>query len=184
STGNAWLIGVLAGLLDAGLDVTTADLTIGTSAGATAAAQIAGASPTALFAATMAAAPRQQPGRAGSDRGRAPGRPVANHLERTSRIIADAKDPADMRRRLGAAALDLDAASDGSFQGQWRATVASRLPSDAWPERAMPKPANRSCSTATAASTSWTRSPPAVPAAFPTGSVTAATSTAATDPTR
>jgi NTE family protein len=137
STGNAWLIGLLAGLLDAGLDVTTADVTIGTSAGATAAAQIAGASPTALFAATMAAAPQPRPGRVGPDRGRAPTRPVVNHLERTSRIIAAAADPADMRRRLGAAALDLEAESDGSFQGQWRATVAARLPSDAWPERAI-----------------------------------------------
>jgi NTE family protein len=50
STGNAWLIGVIAGLFEAGLDVTTADLTIGTSAGSTAAAQIAGATPTELFA--------------------------------------------------------------------------------------------------------------------------------------
>ena len=33
STGNAWLIGIVAGLSDAGLDVTAADLTIGTSAG-------------------------------------------------------------------------------------------------------------------------------------------------------
>ena len=33
STGNAWLIGVVAGLFDAGLDVTAADLTVGTSAG-------------------------------------------------------------------------------------------------------------------------------------------------------
>ena len=39
STGNAWLIGVIAGLFDAGLDVTTPDLTIGTSAGSTAAAR-------------------------------------------------------------------------------------------------------------------------------------------------
>ena len=37
---NAWLIGVIAGLFDAGLDVTEADLIIGTSAGSTAAAQI------------------------------------------------------------------------------------------------------------------------------------------------
>ena len=36
---------------------------------------------------------------------------------------------------LGAAALDLDAASDGSWQAQWRATVAARLPSQDWPER-------------------------------------------------
>jgi NTE family protein len=40
SAGNAWLIGVIAGLFDAGLDVTEADLIIGTSAGSTAAAQI------------------------------------------------------------------------------------------------------------------------------------------------
>jgi NTE family protein len=31
SAGNAWVIGVIAGLFDTGLDVTTADLTIGTS---------------------------------------------------------------------------------------------------------------------------------------------------------
>jgi NTE family protein len=43
SAGNAWLIGVIAGLFDAGLDVTEADLIIGTSAGSTAAAQITGA---------------------------------------------------------------------------------------------------------------------------------------------
>ena len=40
-----------------------------------------------------------------------------------------------MRRRMGAAALDMDAASDGSWQTQWRATVASRLPSQRWPQR-------------------------------------------------
>ena len=40
-----------------------------------------------------------------------------------------------MRRRLGAAALEMDAASDGSGQTRWRATVAARLPSQRWPER-------------------------------------------------
>ncbi|MFH6690802.1 patatin-like phospholipase family protein, partial [Cellulosimicrobium funkei] len=49
STGNAWLIGVVAGLADAGVDVTTAHLTVGTSAGATAAAQLAGATPAELY---------------------------------------------------------------------------------------------------------------------------------------
>ena len=39
ASGNAWLIGVIAGLFDAGLDVTEADLIIGTSAGSTAAAR-------------------------------------------------------------------------------------------------------------------------------------------------
>ena len=135
STGNAWLIGVIAGLFDAGLDVTTADLTIGTSAGSTAAAQIAGATPSALLAATLAAVPQRRTGPVGSDRERVPTRPVVDHLERTSRIIASAEDGADMRRRMGAAALDMDAGSDGSWQAQWRATVAARLPSQTWPQR-------------------------------------------------
>jgi NTE family protein len=135
STGNAWLIGVIAGLFDAGLDVTEADLVIGTSAGSTAAAQIAGATPTELLAAILAAAPQQRTSPVGSDGGRVPIRPAANHMERTSKIIAAAEDGADMRRRMGAAALDMDAASDGSGQTRWRATVAARLPSQRWPQR-------------------------------------------------
>ncbi len=135
STGNAWLIGVIAGLSEAGLDVTTADLTIGTSAGSTAAAQIAGATPTELLAAILAAAPQQRTGPVGSDEGRVPIRPVADHMERIRKIIASAEDAADMRRRMGAAALDMDAASDGSWQTQWRATVAAQLPSQRWPQR-------------------------------------------------
>jgi NTE family protein len=40
-----------------------------------------------------------------------------------------------MRRRMGAAALEMDAASDGSWPTRWRATVAARLPSQSWPQR-------------------------------------------------
>src|SRR5688500_3053933 len=96
STGNAWLIGVIAGLFEAGLDVTDADLTIGTSAGSTAAAQIASATPTELLAAILAAAPQQRTGRVTPDGGRVPMGPVTDHLERMSRIIAAAEDAADM----------------------------------------------------------------------------------------
>ncbi len=130
SAGNAWEIGVIAGLSEAGLDVTDADLIVGTSAGSTAAAQITSAAPAELLAAILAAAPRQRTGA-----GRVPAGPVADHLERTSRIIAAAEDAADMRRRMGAAALEMEAASDGSGQTRWRATVAARLPSQRWPER-------------------------------------------------
>jgi NTE family protein len=135
SAGNAWLIGVIAGLFDAGLDVTEADLIIGTSAGSTAAAQITSATPTELLADILAAAPQQRTGPAGSDRGRAPIGPAADHMERTSRIIGAAEDAADMRRSLGAAALEMDAASGGSGPTRWRATVAARLPSQHWPQR-------------------------------------------------
>ncbi|MBT2547638.1 patatin-like phospholipase family protein [Arthrobacter sp. ISL-65] len=135
STGNAWLIGVIAGLFEAGLDVTDADLVIGTSAGSTAAAQIAGAPPGELLAAILAAVPQQRTGPVGSDGGRVPIRAAADHMERTGAIIAAAEDAADMRRRMGAAALEMDAASDGSGQTRWRATVAARLPSQLWPQR-------------------------------------------------
>jgi NTE family protein len=126
STGNAWLIGVVAGLYDAGLDVTAADLTIGTSAGSTAAAQLAGATPTELLAQVLGApAPQAQRSNAPVD------------LTWMTELIAAAEDAADMRRRMGALALEREAASDGSWQAQWRAAVASRLPDQSWPDRAV-----------------------------------------------
>jgi NTE family protein len=138
SAGNAWEIGVIAGLVDAGLDVTQADLIIGTSAVSTAAAQITSATqPSELLAGILAAAPQPRTGPAGSDRGRAPNVPAADHMDRTSRIIAAAEDAADMRRRMGAAALEMDAGPDSSGQTQRRATVAARLPSQHWPQRPM-----------------------------------------------
>jgi NTE family protein len=138
AAGNAWVIGVIAGLFDAGLDVTEADLTVGTSAGSTAAAQItSGVQPTELLADILAAEPRPRTGPVGCDPGRAPTGPVANIMEITSRIIGAAEDAADMRRRLGAAALDMDAASGGSRGTRWRATVAARLPGQHWPQRSV-----------------------------------------------
>lgn len=40
-----------------------------------------------------------------------------------------------MRSRLGAAALEMDDHSGISTQSQWRATVASRLPNQQWPQQ-------------------------------------------------
>jgi NTE family protein len=56
-------------------------------------------------------------------------------MEITSEIIAAAEDAADMRRRMGAAALEMDAASGSSGTAEWRATVAARLPSRHWPQQ-------------------------------------------------
>jgi len=133
STGNAWLIGIVAGLFDAGLDVTTADLMIGTSAGSTTAVQLARVAPAELYAATLAPPPPRAGGRPD---GSASARPVVNHLERTARIIADSSDPADLRRRLGVSSMEL-AAADPDWQPRWRAIAAARLPDSAWPERVL-----------------------------------------------
>ncbi len=137
SAGNAWVIGVIAGLVDAGLDALEADLIIGTSAGSTAAAQLTSATPADLLAAIVAAAPQPRTGPPGSAHGRPPIRPATNHLERTSAIIAAAEDAVDLRRRLGAAALENAAASPSGAPARWRATVADRLPSQLWPRRRM-----------------------------------------------
>lgn len=135
STGHAWEIGVIAGLFDAGLDVTRADLTIGTSAGSTVAVQITSGIPPAELLAAILAAPRPPSGPLGSDRGRAPLTPAATYMAWSNEIIASAADAPDMRRRMGAAALDVDAASDGSGYVRWRDIVAARLPSHDWPQQ-------------------------------------------------
>lgn len=127
SAGNAWLIGVIAGLFEGGLDVRGADLIIGTSAGSTAAAQITGASPTRLLDDILAAVP---PTRSGTQ----PARPTLTrtHLERTNAVIARSADAVDMRRRMGAE-LETDAMSDPAGNARWRAIVAPRLPRNEWP---------------------------------------------------
>src|SRR5580700_2282382 len=135
AAGNAWELGLIAGLSDAGVDVTGADLIIGTSAGSTVAAQItSGRRPAELYAAILAATPRPQAGGAGPGRGRAPDFSGPGYLEWSDGIIGSAGDASDMRRRMGAAALEMDA-SDGSGQTRWRDIVAARLPSRHWPQQ-------------------------------------------------
>jgi len=136
--GNAWSIGIVAGLFDGGVDVSQADLIIGTSAGSTTAAQITGATrPPELLAGVLAGVPQQRPGATGADPGRVSNRSMASHMDITSGIIHAAADAADMRRKMGAWALQVDAMSTSAAQAQWRATVAARLPNHQWPQRRM-----------------------------------------------
>ena len=132
SLGNAWLIGVVAGLAEAGLDVTDADVVIGTSADSTAAAQITGAAPAALLDDIRGAASATSAAAHGARR---PGAPGPGPLEATNAIIAESRDPADMRRRIGAWVLAAPASSDPAALTRWHDTVAARLPSTTWPER-------------------------------------------------
>lgn len=134
STGNAWLIGVVAGLLEAGLDVTTADRIVGTSAGSTAAAQITATDPLRLLSDVLSTpVPKRHADAAGRDG--PPARLVADHIARITAIAKLSADAADMRRLIGAAALAADATADRAWQTQWRATVVARLPSPRWPDR-------------------------------------------------
>ena len=137
STGHAWEIGVVAGLFDAGVDVTRADVIVGTSAGATVAAQLGDdATPTSLFARIIdaSASPRSQSSM--PTVAPAPFESVSAYLERTSAVIAAATDPLDMRRRMGAAALAWGDPSPDAASRR-RAIVAARLDDHDWPARAV-----------------------------------------------
>jgi NTE family protein len=134
AAGNAWALGLIAGLSDAGVDVTGADLIIGTSSGSTVAAQItSGTRPAELYAAVLAEVPQPQAG-AGAERHRGPRFQGLAYMEWSNGIISSAEDASDMRRKMGAAALEMDS-SDGSPTTRWRDIVAARLPSRDWPHQ-------------------------------------------------
>ncbi len=108
AAGNGWAIGVIAGLAEAGLDLTeAADLVIGTSSGATAAALVRSGIPPAELL-TSVLSPRPQP--AGQNREQPPSLPMATVFERMRAIGAAATSAADLRRAMGAFGLESDPA--------------------------------------------------------------------------
>jgi NTE family protein len=134
AAGNAWEIGIIAGLAEAGLDMTAAaDLVIGTSAGATAAAQVRSGIPPADLLASVLSPPIQPAGQTGE---RPPSLPMATVFERMRAIGAAATSAADLQRAMGAFWLESDSIL-GPAAGQRRAMVAARLPRHEWPDRPM-----------------------------------------------
>src|SRR5580700_9793384 len=118
-------IGIIAGLAEAGLDMTeAADLVIGTSSGATAAAQVRSGIPAAELLASVLSPPAQP---AGQNRERPPSLPMATVFERMRAIGAAATSAADLRRAMGAFGLESDSVLEPGA-GQRRAMVAARLP--------------------------------------------------------
>ncbi|WP_295123598.1 patatin-like phospholipase family protein [uncultured Leifsonia sp.] len=155
SAGNAWQLGVIAGLADAGYDLTElADLVIGTSAGSTAGAAVRSGIPAAeLYEAALLAPPRPggaaaasgaesasgtataaPEGSGGRPQGRPQGIPQQELFERLRAIGAAAGTAEELHRALGAFALESDAVLRPGAE-QRRALVASRLPRQDWPER-------------------------------------------------
>jgi NTE family protein len=134
AAGNAWEIGVIAGLADAGIDMTkAADLVVGTSAGATAAAQVRSGIPAAELLAAVLSPPIRP---AGPNRERLPSLPMATVFERMRAIGVAATSAADLQRAMGAFGLESDSIL-GPAAGQRRAVVAARLPRPDWPDRPM-----------------------------------------------
>jgi NTE family protein len=124
--GIAWETGVLLGLRDAAPDVmaevlTPRTLLVGTSAGSTVAAQIAGGTDLeALFAAQVAAETAEL----------AVDLDMVAFGERMAAAMAGATSPEDGRRRLGALALGAETVSPEVR----RAVIDARLPVKEWSE--------------------------------------------------
>jgi NTE family protein len=136
AAGNAWLIGVVAGMADAGLDLTEADLVIGTSAGATAAAQIRGGTPVAALLSAITTPPsRTGSGRpAGPPPSTMPRLPREQVFDRMRAINAASASSLELQRAMGAFGLESDEVlAPGA--AQWRATVAARFTPHEWPDR-------------------------------------------------
>jgi NTE family protein len=122
-TGIAWETGLLAGLAEAGIDLTSADLVVGTSAGSVVGAQIlSGPTLEDLYAAQL------------TD----PTGELATRMGATAmlRFITAALWPGDEQRaraRLGRAALKARTVPEA----ERRAVIERRLPSASWPERSL-----------------------------------------------
>jgi NTE family protein len=120
--GIAWMTGLLAGLADAGHDATGADLVIGTSAGATVAAQLgSGLTLDELYARQADPELQARELTAGIDMG--------TFAARLQPYLAEVAAPDDMLRRFGQFALDAQTVTEA----ERRAVIESRLPSAAWP---------------------------------------------------
>lgn len=120
-TGIAWEWGVLAGLADAGVDLTTAGLVVGTSAGAVVGAQVACGLPVEeRYAAQLAAPDGEVPARVG--------RAV---LARWAWAALRSRTAAEAGARIGRLAL----AARTVPEAERRAVIAARLPVHEWPRR-------------------------------------------------
>ncbi|MGC0419804.1 patatin-like phospholipase family protein [Embleya sp. AB8] len=123
--GIAWETGVLAGLAAEGVDVTDADLLLGTSAGSTVAAQVASGLPiAALFE-------RQVDPALQNEELTPTGMSVQELMEVWGKLMAEVQDPTELRRRVGEMALAAPTVPEAAR----RAVIEGRLPAHTWPDR-------------------------------------------------
>nr|WSW47002.1 patatin-like phospholipase family protein [Streptomyces sp. NBC_01001] len=121
-TGIGWESGILYGLAQAGVDLTAADLVVGTSAGSVVGAQLTSGllTPQELYERQL-----------GDPAGEAVARLGAGLVARYAVAMVRSRDPESYRRRVGALAL----AADTGGEVERRKVLEARLVSHEWPER-------------------------------------------------
>lgn len=123
-TGIAWELGVLKGLRDAGVDLARADLVVGTSAGSVVGAQLT----TGLDLDDLVDRQRAPAAAAGK---RASGMEPERMVAAFSAIMLAARDPRDLRVRIGTMAL----AAETISEAERLKAIGARLPVREWPGR-------------------------------------------------
>jgi NTE family protein len=122
--GIAWEAGIVIGLRRMGLDLSSADVIVGTSAGSVVGCHLA-------FGTNLQALAAMTPARPGAEAAAVQGVSVDVILNTLAPLFDQALDPAEARRRVGAAARA--AAGD---EDVYLARIASLLPAtDRWPPR-------------------------------------------------
>jgi NTE family protein len=125
-TGIAWEIGVLAGLAEAGTDLSGADLVVGTSAGSVVGAQITcGAELEAMYQRQLEPATAEKAARLNG----------ATLAQFGWAMLRSRGKDVDFRRRIGALALAAETAGATPSEQERLDVIGSRLVSTQWPER-------------------------------------------------
>jgi NTE family protein len=127
-TGIAWEIGLLTGLADAGVDLTGADLVVGTSAGSVVGAQLTAGAPLEMLFERQLEPPT----------GEKVARMTRSALARYAwAMLRSRGKDVDFRRRIGAIALGAEKAGLTPSEEERLQIIGSRLVTAAWPERAL-----------------------------------------------
>lgn len=125
-TGIAWEIGLLAGLAEAGTDLSVADLVVGTSAGSVVGAQLAcGAGLEAMY--------RRQLEPATSEKAARLNRATLAHFGWA--MLRSRGSDVEFRRRIGALALAAEKAGATPSEQERLDVIGARLVSTQWPQR-------------------------------------------------
>ena len=125
-TGIAWMTGLATGLLEHGVDLTTADLVVGTSAGSVVGAQLRSGTPLAELQAVQVAEPRPEP---------PPAFGLGVLLHFATAALLSRGDAERMGRRLGSWAVERAAAGRTPTLEERLEAIRERLPSLEWPDR-------------------------------------------------
>jgi NTE family protein len=122
--GVAWEAGIVIGLRQAGVDLSSADVIVGTSAGSIVGSHVA-------FGTDLQALADSAPARAGAESGAVLPVSLESILSALAPLFDQGLDPAEARRRVGAAAR-----AAGGDEEAYIAQIASLLPAtDRWPQR-------------------------------------------------